>query len=142
MHDPLLMGMSQAQGRLPNRIASVGDFQSPIAVNDVGQIQSIHKFRHQKMQPIEIAGIRGLHDVRMIQPTNRRGLMAKTLAHFRVVEQAGRDEFDRDGSTEPQVRGAMHGSHAARADLLTDLIRQKRNRHRRRTRLPSSGGTR
>src|SRR5215204_1417052 len=104
MNDPLLMSMSQAEGRLANYFASVGNFESSIALNDVRQIVPAHEFGHQEMQSVEIAGIRGLHDVRMIQPADGRGLMPKTLAHFWIVEQAGRNEFDRDGSTEPHVR--------------------------------------
>ena len=59
----------------------------------------------------------------MVQPGDDAGLSIQTLAELRRAGKTLGNDFERDDAPEARVDGAVHLSHAARAERGENLVR-------------------
>ena len=78
-----------------------------------------------KCRPSCLADVINRADVRMVQRRRRAGLALKALQRLRVFLHALRQELQRDVPAETCVLRLVHDAHAARAELVRDLVMEK-----------------
>ena len=62
-------------------------------------------------------------DVRMVQTRSRPGLALESLSQVGIVGHMAGENFDRDGSVEPRVRGSIHFPHPTGTEVGMDFVR-------------------
>ena len=80
------------------------------------------ELHHQEERALVFANFEDLADVRVIECGHRHGFVAQALPRVGVGGRVGREQFDRDPPIEAGVVGAIHLTHASRADGRENLI--------------------
>ena len=88
----------------------------------LGQSFSFEKLHHQIVGAILRANVVELADVRMVQRRNRPRLALHALFQLRRRRKMRGENFDRDRAVEARVAGAIHFSHAARAEQRLNFV--------------------
>jgi hypothetical protein len=70
MDETALERVLQADGGLPDRLASIGNGQSTMTLDKAGQVHPVHVFHNQEMNAIAVAGVVSDNDVGMIEPSD------------------------------------------------------------------------
>ena len=128
-HAPL-EGVLQAQRRLPDVIAGVGDRQPAPLFQNLGQAGSLHILHDQQQQALCLLGVVGGDDVGVRQLRRRLDFAVEAVERLGAVEQPLVDDLDGHRAFHEAVLGPVDHAHAAVAQLLVQLI-SGQDRHRR-----------
>ena len=79
-------------------------------------------FHHQVIDAVLMADVVERADVRMIQAGNGAGFAIESLANFRRVGYALRENFDGDGAVQPRIARAIHFAHATSAKRRLNFV--------------------
>jgi len=83
-----------------------------LVLEPIPQRAAVEPFGDQVLPPVELAGVVDRQDVRMIERGGELRFTLKPAARGFVGDLV-REDFDRDGSVEPGVSGAVDGAHSA-----------------------------
>ncbi len=117
---PLLVGMLQSQGRLPDIVAGVRQRQRSLLLQDVEQTGTLDKLHHQQTQLSGLLRIQSTHDVRMDQAGSGPDLAVEAFQSFGVVQQRLVDDLEGDCHLHETMFGLVDDSHAAASQFLDD----------------------
>ena len=82
----------------------------------------LQQFHHDEGLSLELVNLVDSADVGMIETGGGAGLALKPFQCLGVADQFGRQEFQRDASSQSQILSAVDDAHAATAQLLFDPV--------------------
>ena len=125
MHDAVLVRCRQGPRDLNGQLGGHARRELP-ARHALAQRLAVQQFRHhiRRGHAVDLGGAYVVHgqDVRMIQRGRGPGFLFEARQPARVHQPAGH-HLDRHVASEPCIAGAIHLTHAARAQRRADLIR-------------------
>ena len=127
---PVLVGVLQPEGRLPDQLAGVGDRQRPAVLHQLIEVQAVDEFHHQELRAVDLAGVECADDVRMVNRADDLHLALEAGDGLRVIEQPLRQDFQGHGLVELDVPGPIDRAHAAFAQLLEQFVVAQRLQRR------------
>jgi hypothetical protein len=123
------VSLGEGVGDLRSEIDGAAGMERPSA-DDVLQRAARNELAGQEQPVLILAGLVERGNVRMGQGRRGTRVMEKPLAAIRIVGDAGREHFDRHGTTDAGVASAVHLAQAADADLVEDPVVPERFEHR------------
>ena len=117
-----LMGMVQADGRLPNVMCGSGDVHRPMFLDDLLQAGAVHIFHHQKVQLVVLIDVISANDVGMIQSRDGAGFPIETFERRRVLGFSGGQDLDGGATAHELVLAQIDTAHAALAKALHHFV--------------------
>ena len=132
------------------RVQGVGGFDADVQelvnldrprVEELAQRPPLHQLHDDEGVSLELVDVVDRTDVRVVQRRRRAGFRAKPLHRLRIMRKILGNEFERNGSSEPDVFGAVNHAHAARSELPHHAIMRNcpsDHGHFRRPRNPTS----
>ncbi len=111
-----LVGVLQAERRLPDVLARFGERQRPLALQIGGKTFALDELHDEEVQTAGLVGVEGGDDVRVLQLRRRPHLLLEALHAGRVVDQGWIDDLERDQALHPPVFRLVDGAHAALAE--------------------------
>ena len=89
----------------------------------VGERFALQVLHDEEIKAVLPADVVEGADVRMVQTRSRPGLALESLSQVGIVGHMAGENFDRDGSVEPRVRGSIHFPHPTGTEVGMDFVR-------------------
>ena len=105
MNHAALEGVLQAERRLPGVVARLVHRQRPGLLDQLGQIDAGHVFHDEQMGAVDLIGVEGANDVRMVELGGGANLAVEAAHGVGVVEAFLADELEGDDGAELPVAG-------------------------------------
>jgi hypothetical protein len=121
VHQSLAVGVVQRIGNFTGNPQGVLQRDLLLAIDAAAQVFPVDERHHVVQQACGLARIVERQDVRMDEPGRDLDLAQEPLRSQRRAK-LGLQDFDGDGAPVLQIPGAIHGRHAAAADLALDGV--------------------
>ena len=95
MHQAVLVGVLQAEGRLADDLAGVGHGQRAVLGDQRVQIDAFDQFHHEVMHAVLLARVVGGDDVRMVELAGGFHLAGKSFDYPRIMPPVGGQDLER-----------------------------------------------
>ncbi len=126
MHQLMFVGMLQAQGRLADDLARRTSPQRPARrpahADELLQVDAVDELHDQELDAARLAGVKGPHDVRMIQSSDRLHLAAETAQRLGIIKVTVRQDLQGDRLVEIDLAGLVDDAHAAATEFLQQFV--------------------
>ena len=83
---------------------------------------AVHEFEREVRQPVVLADLVDLDDVRVLQPGDGPGFLIEAGELLRAGVPAGENHLEGDEPIQPRLPGLVDDAHAAAAQLREDLV--------------------
>ena len=118
----MLVGILQAQGRLANHLAGVGDRQRAPALDHAREVQPVDVLHDQEVRPFDLAGVMGPDDVRMIELADRLHLAFEPGHRVLVRDAILGQDLDGDDPLELRMSRLVDRPHPPFAQFGEQLV--------------------
>ena len=125
MHKPRAVRRRERRRDLKRDVDKVRDSQRA-GVDGFAQRRAIDELRRDEVDVLGVADFIHRDDVRMIQGRGRARFVFKPASESSIEEQLGRQDLQRDASSQRRVRRAIDLAHAARSEPRHDLVAPQR----------------
>ncbi len=120
-HAPLV-GVLQAQGRLPGVGARLGHRQRAALAHQLGEAGPLDVLHDEEVQGARLVGVVGPHDVGVVEPGRRPRLLLEALHRRRPQHQAGVDDLQGHHPVHADLLGPVDRPHAPLADQAEHAV--------------------
>ena len=86
VNQAVFVSMLQPQRRLPEKLASIRDFERTVDLNEIRQIDPVEKLHHQVVLAVVLSGVQRLDDVGVVEFPDHLHLAIKPRQRCRVVD--------------------------------------------------------
>ncbi len=108
----------QPQGGLTDDLAGVGHAQRTAALHDLRQVQPVNVFHDQEPGALDLPGIQGPHDVRVVHASGGLDFAFEAGDGLLVLSAGFRQDLQRHDALQLGVQGLVDHPHAAFAEPL------------------------
>lgn len=122
MHQPLFVGVLEAECRLADVGTSFLDRKRPALGDEQGQVHSLDELHHQEMAAVDLLCVITGDDMGVVETGRSLHLAAEPVHCSGLADQARMDDLQGDKPVHQPVPRLEHGAHAATAKVLQDLI--------------------
>ena len=122
VHDAALVGGVERGGDLAEDVERDRRLQAGGAAQPLGEVAALDPAHAQIRPALVLAGLVDVDHVRVVERRQQPPLALEPRPERGVGRQRRRDQLQRDGALEQQVRGAVDDAHPARARLGLDPV--------------------
>ncbi len=118
----LLEGVLQAQRRLSDVVAGVGDRQRTLPLDQPGEILSLDVLHGEGQHFARLDGAVGRDDVGVVEPGRRADLAQEALRRAGTIQQGLVHDFEHFQAVHELISGQVDDAHTAAAQFAKDFV--------------------